>query len=100
MLLNEMISNVQSKEFQGILYAKHLHLVIPSLGHPSKTSLRKAAHTLLLNALKTYPNFNQLIGLYIDSGFLSESELVQQKSINSFQSIFILESRQFDWHDS
>ena len=30
---------------------------------------------------------------------MSEMELVQQKSINSFQSILILEAKHFDWSD-
>ena len=30
---------------------------------------------------------------------MSDMELVQQKSINSFQSILILEAKHFDWSD-
>lgn len=55
MLLNEIILNIQHKELQTLIYNRHLPLVLPALGHPTKTSLRKAAHTLLLNTLKTYP---------------------------------------------
>lgn len=74
-------------------------MVIPALGHATKSSLRKAAHTVLLNTVKTYPQFTTLGEIYLRQGFLSEVELVQQKSINSFQSILILEARNFDWKD-
>ena len=99
MLLNEIITNIQSKEMQGLLYGKHLQLIMPALGHPSKTALRKAAHTAILNTIKTYPQFNLLVRIYLNYGILSENQLIQQKSINSFQSIFILEVKHFAWND-
>jgi len=34
---------------------------------------------------------------YLDSGFESENNLIIQKSINSFQSIFILELKYLTW---
>jgi hypothetical protein len=90
LLLNEIITNIQTKELSNIVFTRHLPLVIPALGHPSKSSLRKAAHTVLLNTVKVYPQFTALGEIYLKQGFLSEVELVQQKSINSFQSILIL----------
>lgn len=99
LLLNEIITSIQAKELSGLLYARHLPLVIPALGHPTKSALRKAAHTVLLNAVKNYPHFTILGEIYLTSGFLSEQELVQQKSINSFQSILILQAKHFEWTD-
>jgi hypothetical protein len=46
---------------------------MPALGHPAKTSLRKAAHTVFLNTIKTYPQFNLLVGIYLNYGILSEN---------------------------
>ncbi len=99
LLLNEIITSIQAKELSGLLYARHLPLVIPALGHPTKSALRKAANTVLLNAVKNYPHFTILGEIYLTSGFLSEQELVQQKSINSFQSILILQAKHFEWTD-
>jgi hypothetical protein len=71
LLLNEMVLSLQSRDIQAQLYSRHLPLVLPALGHASKTSLRKAAHTVLLNALKTYPQFSALAEIYLEHGFLS-----------------------------
>lgn len=90
LLLNEIVTNIQTKELSNLVYSRHLPLVIPALGHATKSSLRKAAHTVLLNTVKTYPQFTTLGEIYLKQGFLSDVELVQQKSINSFQSILIL----------
>jgi dihydroorotase len=54
-----------------MLYGRHLQLIMPALGHPTKTALRKAAHTVLLNTVKTYPQFNLLVGIYLNNGILS-----------------------------
>ena len=72
MLLNEIVTNIHSKEIQNLLYGRHLQLVIPALGHPTRTSLRKAAHTVLLNTVKIYPQFDLLVGIYLNYGLLSE----------------------------
>lgn len=67
------------------------------MGNPGKPSIRKASHTCLLAFVKTYNNFDALLEEYLNSGFEHENGLIRQKSINSFQSIFILEARNFIW---
>ena len=68
-----------------------------NLGHVSKAPLRKASHTCLLAFIKSYHNFDGLIEQYLDHGFDHDSLLIKQKSINSFQSIFILEVKNIRW---
>lgn len=59
-LLNEVITGIPSKELASQLYSRHLPLIVPALGHPSKAVLRKTAHTVLLNTVKNYPQFATL----------------------------------------
>ena len=68
-----------------------------NLGHTTKSSLRKSSHTCLLAFMKSYHNFDGLIEQYLDNGFESDNLLIKQKSINSFQSIFILELKNMKW---
>lgn len=68
MLLSEVINSCVSKETQ-ILILKHLQYLVASLGHPTKTNVRKASHTALIAFLKTYHNFDQLCQAYVRYGF-------------------------------
>lgn len=86
-----------SKDNEQAIKSKHLKYLIYNLGHPSKPSIRKASHTSLLAYVKTYHNFDAMLEEYLESGFEHENILIKQKSINSFQSIFILELRYFNW---
>ena len=43
--------------------------VIINLGHPLKPQIRKASHTCLLAYIKTYHNFDGLLGEYTEAGF-------------------------------
>ena len=54
-----------------MLMTRHLPLVVPALGHASKTNLRKAAHTLLLTTLRTFPDFATITEVYVTNGMLS-----------------------------
>ena len=69
--MNEIITNIQSKELAQLLYSKHLPLIVPALGHATKSSFRKAAHTVLLNTIKTYHQFTTLADIYLNYGFLA-----------------------------
>lgn len=86
-----------SKENEQAIKSRHLKYLIYNLGHPSKPSIRKASHTSLLAYIKTYHNFDMMLEEYVEAGFDHENLLIKQKSINSFQSIFILEMRYFNW---
>ncbi len=54
-LLSEIVACIQHKDCPNLLFNRHLPLIVPALGHPTKTNLRKAAHTLLLSTLRTFP---------------------------------------------
>ena len=71
MLLSEIVNNIASKDLPNLLMTRHLPLIVPALGHASKTNLRKAAHTLLLTTLRTFPDFATLTEVYVTKGLQS-----------------------------
>ena len=70
--------------------------MVRNLGDP-KPQLRKTSHYCLLAYIKTYKTFDELIQVYLHFGFSSESAQLRQKSINSFQSILIMEIKYLNW---
>ena len=63
----------------------------------SKPQIRKTSHYCLLAYVKTYKTFDELIQVYINYGFESDTWQLRQKSINSFQSILIMEMKYLNW---
>ena len=72
--------------------------VVVNLGSQSEPALRQGSHLLLLKYVETYKNFDSLLFHYVDAG-LGEgvSWQIQQKAINSFQSIFLLSKKLINW---
>lgn len=62
-----------------------------------KPQIRKTSHYCLLAYVKTYKTFDELIQVYISYGFESDTWQLRQKSINSFQSILIMEMKYLNW---
>ncbi len=81
-----------------MLKSKILKQVIRNLGDLNRPSLRKCSHSCLLQYVKTYHNFDTLLYHYMRQGLNDgPSWQLQQKCINSFQSIFILEVKHLNW---
>jgi hypothetical protein len=98
MLMLEIIPNIVSKEIDHILKSKILKQIIRNLGDANRPSLRKCSHSCLLQYVKSYHNFDSLLYHYMREGLNNgTSWQLQQKCINSFQSILILEVRHLNW---
>lgn len=63
----------------------------------AKPQIRKTCHYCLLGYIKTFKNFDDLIEAYMNNGMMSSVWQLRQKSINSFQSILVMEMRHVDW---
>lgn len=75
-----------------------MNQIVTNLGNPSESSLRKVSHLFLLRYCETYKNFDGLMFHYLEGGLKENSDwMIQQKAINSFQSIFLLESKLVNW---
>ena len=70
--------------------------MVKNLGD-GKPQIRKTSHYCLLAYVKTYKTFDEVIQIYIHYGIHSESWQLRQKSINSFQSILIMEMKYLNW---
>ena len=66
----------------------------------TKPQIRKTSHYCLLAFIRTFKNFDDLIEAYIMNGIMSNEWQLRQKSINSFQSILVMEMRYVDWTSS
>ena len=66
----------------------------------AKPQIRKTSHYCLLAHTRTFKNFDDIIEAYITYGFLSKEWQLRQKSINSFQSILVMEMRYVDWNSA
>ena len=66
----------------------------------TKPQIRKTSHYCLLAFIRTFKNFDDLIEAYIMNGIMSKEWQLRQKSINSFQSILVMEMRYVDWTSS
>lgn len=98
LLLLEVVPAVASKEVEHLLKSKLLRAVVRNLGDLDLPSLRKASHSCLVQYIKTYHNFDALLYWYTREGLNSAASWqLQQKSINSFQSILIMEARHIVW---
>lgn len=98
MLLLEILPNTVSKEVDHILKSKILRIVVRNLGDANRPSLRKCSHSCLLQYVKNYHNFDSLLYHYTREGVNNgTSWQLQQKCINSFQSILIMEVRHLNW---
>jgi hypothetical protein len=90
MLMLEIIPNVVSRDIDLILKSKILKQIIRNLGDANRPSLSKCSHSCLLQYIKSYHNFDSLLYHYTREGLnYSASWQLQQKCINSFQSIII-----------
>jgi len=65
-----------------------------------KPQIRKTSHYCLLAYIRTFKNFDDLIEAYITNGIMSKEWQLRQKSINSFQSILVMEMRYIDWNST
>jgi hypothetical protein len=63
----------------------------------SKPQIRKTSHYCLLAYIRMFKNFDDLIGVYIANGIMSEEWQLRQKAINSFQSILVMEIKHLNW---
>ena len=63
----------------------------------TKPQIRKTSHYCLLAYIRTFKNFDDLIEAYINNGLMSKQWQLRQKSINSLQSILVMEMRYVDW---
>lgn len=70
--------------------------MVKNLGD-AKPQTRKTSHYCLLAYVKTYKTFDELIQIYMHHGINSDSWQLRQKSINSFQSILIMEIKYLNW---
>ena len=63
----------------------------------SKPQIRKTSHYCLLAYVRMFKNFDDLVEVYIGNGFTSSEWQLRQKSINSFQSILVMEMKYLNW---
>jgi hypothetical protein len=63
----------------------------------SKPQIRKTSHYCLLAYIRTFKNFDDLIEVYVGNGLMSGEWQLRQKSINSFQSILVMEVKFLNW---
>jgi hypothetical protein len=80
-----------------LLKNKLIKQVVKNLGDLNNPTLRKCSHSCLLAYVKTYHNFDTILHYYLREGLCSTSWQLQQKSINSFQSILIMEVKHLNW---
>lgn len=62
-----------------------------------KPQIRKTSHYCLLAYVRMFKNFDDLIEVYVGNGLLSNEWQLRQKSINSFQSILVMEMKYLNW---
>lgn len=70
--------------------------MVKNLGD-SVADIRKKSHYCLLAYVKTYKSFADIIQVYLTTGINSDEWQLRQKSINSFQSILIMEMKYMNW---
>ena len=90
------IINLNPKEIEYYVRTKLLKNLIKNLGD-AKPQIRKTSHYCLLGYVKTYKSFDELIPIYSTYGLNSNEWQLRQKSINSFQSILIMEMKFLNW---
>ena len=59
--------------------------------------LRKASHSCLLTYIRATSDFDNILRSFLENGFENVEWQVRQKSINSFQSLFLSEGRFLQW---
>lgn len=90
------IINLNPKEIEYYIRTKLLKNMVRNLGD-GKPQIRKTSHYCLLAYVKTYKTFDEIIQIYLHYGLHSDSWQLRQKSINSFQSILMLEVKYLNW---
>ena len=63
----------------------------------AKPQIRKTPHYCPLAYIRTFKSFDDLIEAYISHGIMNKEWQLRQKSINSFQSILVMEMKHVDW---
>jgi hypothetical protein len=92
LLVSALVSQAPRETEQGIRL-RVLPLLVPLLGHP-EGQVRKATHNALLQTVRTYRCFDFILTLYARHGLDDPDPVVQQKAINSLQSLVIMEAKQ------
>ena len=93
------IINLNPRDIEFYIKIKLLRPMVLNLGD-GKPQIRKTSHYCLLAYIRTFKNFDDLIEAYINNGLLSKEWQLRQKSINSLQSILVMEMRYVDWSSS
>ena len=70
--------------------------MVANLGD-AKPQIRKTSHYCLLAFVRTFKNFDDLLEVYLKEGLCSNEWQLRQKSINSLQSIIVMEMRHLNW---
>ena len=90
------IISLNPREIEYYIRTKLLKNLVKNLGD-AKPQIRKTSHYCLLTYVKTYKSFDELIPSYASYGLNSPDWQLRQKSINSFQSILIMEMKYLNW---
>ena len=93
------IINLNPRDIEFYIKSKLIKYLVINLGD-LKPQIRKTSHYCLLGYIRTFKSFDDLIEAYINNGILSNEWQLRQKSINSFQSILVMEIRYLNWYSN
>lgn len=90
------VINLNPRDIEFYLRSKLLRPMVANLGD-AKPQIRKTSHYCLLAFVRTFKNFDDLLEVYAKEGLSSSEWQLRQKSINSLQSIIVMEMRHLNW---
>ncbi|KAL4466847.1 hypothetical protein ABPG74_010444 [Tetrahymena malaccensis] len=84
-------------EESELLIGNEISLILLNIGD-EQAGIRRKCHSLLLKYIRTYQNSEIVVKVFISTGFQNQNWIVRQKSINSFHSILVSESKIISWN--